>query len=105
MRSFLIFLNQYGGCMELLAKEDWEGLAQQEDICRTKKGQFKGRKNDVSIFEERVIGQETKTMVCPPEDGWSGHKRSSLVLKDRKVAKKKEKKFSKISKEGGGWET
>jgi hypothetical protein len=44
-------------------------------------------------------------MVCPPEDGWSGHKRSSLVLKDRKVAKKKEKKFSKISKEGGGLET
>jgi hypothetical protein len=44
-------------------------------------------------------------MVCPPEDGWSGHKRSSLILKERKVAKKKEKMFSKISKEGGGWET
>jgi hypothetical protein len=30
-------------------------------------------------------------MMCPPEDGWSGQKRSSLILKERKVAKKREK--------------
>jgi hypothetical protein len=30
--------------------------SKREDICRTKKGEFKGRKNDVSIFEETVIG-------------------------------------------------
>jgi len=38
--------------MELLAKEDWGGLAQEEDICRTKRGEFNGGKNDVSIFKE-----------------------------------------------------
>jgi hypothetical protein len=42
--------------MELLVKEDWEGLAQEEDICRTKRGEFKSGRNDVSIFKERVIG-------------------------------------------------
>jgi hypothetical protein len=42
--------------MELLAKEDREGLAQEEDICRNKRGEFKGGKNDVLIFKERVIG-------------------------------------------------
>jgi hypothetical protein len=42
--------------MELLAKEDCGGLAQEEDICRTKRGEFNGGKNDVSVFKERVIG-------------------------------------------------
>ncbi len=105
MRSFLIFLNQYGGCMELLAKEDWGGLAQEEDICRTKRGEFNGGKNDVSIFKERVIGQGKKKMMCPPEDGWSGQKRSSLILKERKVAQEKKKSLQKFQEEGGGCET
>jgi hypothetical protein len=39
-----------------LVKEDWEGLAQEDDIFRTKRGEFKGGKNDVSSFKERVIG-------------------------------------------------
>ncbi len=40
--------------------------------------------------------------MCPPEDGWSGQKRSSLILKERKVAqKKRKKKFAKISRGRG----
>jgi len=39
--------------------------------------------------------------MCPPEDGWSGQKRSPLILKERKVAKKKKKKFAKISRGRG----
>ncbi len=65
MRSFLICMNQYRGCTQLLVKEDWEGLAQEEDICRTKRGEFKSGRNDVSILKERVIGQEKKTMGIP----------------------------------------
>ncbi len=63
MRLFLIHMNQHGGITQLLVKEDWESLAQEEDICRTKRGEFKSGRNDVSIFKERVIGQEKKQVV------------------------------------------
>ncbi len=63
MRLCLISVNQYGGCTELLVKEDWEGLAQDEDICRTKRGEFQSGRNNVSIFKETVIGQGKKQVV------------------------------------------
>jgi hypothetical protein len=44
-------------------------------------------------------------MMCPPEDGWSGQKRSSLILKERKVAQEKKKSLQKFQEEGGGCET